>query len=382
VILFGHYRLDRVQGLRRGDAEVRVTPKSLAVLSVLAERAGQVVTKEELFRAAWPDAAVSDAALTSCIQELRQALEDDPRRPRYIETMHRRGYRFLAPVEQAVAHNENSDATPVAGHPHFHRWRLLGAGLLILIAPAILGSTLLRRDLPPAAPASLLVLPFQSLDAGPMDNRLGEGISEQLTAKLMSLPGLRLVSPEAAYRVHAATADPAEAGRRLNAEAVLVGSVRTADRKVRVNAQLIRTIDRRVLWAEGGLELEARDLLEAESVLATAIATRLRGSLTPRERTELARAPTSDAEAYELFVRGRLALRAARDGDEFRIAEQLFEQALQRDPDFGQALAWLALTQARSFMLGRAGDDTRKVSIENARRRWSSIPRRRWPGAR
>ena len=95
LIRFGRYCLHSTQGLTRGTLEVRVTPKSLALLRTLAERAGQVVTKEELFRIVWPNTAVSDAALTSCIMELRQALHDDARRPRYIETVHRRGFRFL-----------------------------------------------------------------------------------------------------------------------------------------------------------------------------------------------------------------------------------------------------------------------------------------------
>jgi DNA-binding winged helix-turn-helix (wHTH) protein/predicted ATPase len=97
-IRFGRYSLHPTQGLTRGNVEVRVTPKSLALLRALAERPGQVVTKEELFRIVWPDTAVSDAALSSCIMELRQALEDDARRPCFIETVHRRGFRFLAPA--------------------------------------------------------------------------------------------------------------------------------------------------------------------------------------------------------------------------------------------------------------------------------------------
>jgi DNA-binding winged helix-turn-helix (wHTH) protein/predicted ATPase len=95
AVRFGPYVLDPTQGLRRGRSEVRLTPKALAVLRVLASRAGQVVTKDDLFRLAWPDTAVGDAALASCIQELRRKLKDDARRPRYIETVHRRGYRFL-----------------------------------------------------------------------------------------------------------------------------------------------------------------------------------------------------------------------------------------------------------------------------------------------
>jgi predicted ATPase/DNA-binding winged helix-turn-helix (wHTH) protein len=96
MLRFGRYQLDPTQGLRRGTQEVRVTPKSLSLLRFLVERAGQVVTKAEILRAVWPDTAVSDSALTSCIQELRNVLRDDARRPRFIETLHRRGYRFLA----------------------------------------------------------------------------------------------------------------------------------------------------------------------------------------------------------------------------------------------------------------------------------------------
>ena len=94
-IRFGRYRFHPTQGLSRGKRDLRVTPKSLSVLRVLIDRAGEVVTKEELFRSVWPETAVSDAALTTCIQELRRALSDDARHPRYIETVHRRGFRFL-----------------------------------------------------------------------------------------------------------------------------------------------------------------------------------------------------------------------------------------------------------------------------------------------
>src|SRR5512144_2430949 len=96
MIRFGPYRLDPVQGLKRGEREVRLTPRSLAVLSLLADKPGRVVSKEELFTTVWQDTAVTDAALATCIQEIRRALGDEPRNPRFIETVHRRGYRFVA----------------------------------------------------------------------------------------------------------------------------------------------------------------------------------------------------------------------------------------------------------------------------------------------
>ena len=99
TICFGRYRLHPTQGLRSGKREIRITPKSLSLLRALAERPGEIVSKEELFRIVWPKSTVSDATLTSCIKELRRALHDDARAPRFIETIHRRGFRFIAPIE-------------------------------------------------------------------------------------------------------------------------------------------------------------------------------------------------------------------------------------------------------------------------------------------
>jgi len=96
TVTFGRYRLEPGAGLMSGAREVHLTPKALALLSFIAERPGDVITKEELFAAVWPEVAVGDAALVTCIQELRKALRDDARRPRYIETLHRRGYRCIA----------------------------------------------------------------------------------------------------------------------------------------------------------------------------------------------------------------------------------------------------------------------------------------------
>ena len=101
TLTFGRYRLEPQSGLMSGDRNVHLTPKALALLSFIADRPGEVVTKDQLFGAVWPEVNVGDAALVTCIQELRRALKDDARRPRYIETLHRRGYRFVG--KMAVA---------------------------------------------------------------------------------------------------------------------------------------------------------------------------------------------------------------------------------------------------------------------------------------
>src|SRR3954468_5568121 len=102
ALTFGRYRLEPRSGLTSGTREVKLTPKALSLLSFLAVRPGEVITKNELFAAVWPETTVGDAALVTCIQELRSALKDDARQPRYIETLHRRGYRFIGKATPAT----------------------------------------------------------------------------------------------------------------------------------------------------------------------------------------------------------------------------------------------------------------------------------------
>jgi DNA-binding winged helix-turn-helix (wHTH) protein/TolB-like protein/predicted Zn-dependent protease len=381
IVRFGLFTLDPENGeLRREGDRVPLQDKPVQLLTLLVEKPGQVVTREEIRQKLWgADTFVEfDDSLNHAVRKLREALGDSAEAPRFIKTLPRQGYRFLAPLHPENTHAGNGDSATVLqefqerslaavmhrGHPR--RWVLLMAiGILVLFASGVLVS--LPRG-SPVTPASLLVLPFRSLDVVPRDDHLGEGISEQVTAKLMNLHGLRLVSPEAAYRVNSPGGPPAEAGKRLNAEAVLVGSVRTGNRKIRVNAQLIRTADGRILWADGGLEVEARDLLDAERTLAAAITSRLRVALTSRERRAMASTPTSNATAYEMFVRGKLAMRDRDHEERVRVAEQLFEQAVRLDPTFADALAWLALAQAFRFQSGSGGDELRWASIENSRK--------------
>src|SRR5262249_56014787 len=117
TLSFGRYRIEPRGGLMSGAREVRLTPKALALLTYLAQRPGEVISKEELFAALWRDTAVGDAALVTCIQELRRALRDNARRPRYIETRHRRGYRFIAENRPAVASAPDASGLPLPDRP-------------------------------------------------------------------------------------------------------------------------------------------------------------------------------------------------------------------------------------------------------------------------
>src|SRR5215475_10887465 len=148
TLSFGRYRIEPRRGLMSGSREVRLTPKALALLTYLAQRPNEVVSKQELFRALWRDVAVGDAALVTCIQELRKALRDDARHPRYIETLHRRGYRFIAELAAAPAGK---------------------------MAPGLEAPALQLPDRP-----SIAVLPFLNMSDDPEQEYFADGISEDL----------------------------------------------------------------------------------------------------------------------------------------------------------------------------------------------------------
>jgi DNA-binding winged helix-turn-helix (wHTH) protein/TolB-like protein len=382
VFRFGEFTLDAEGDLRRLDERIPLQEKPRQLLALFVESSGQLVTREEIRRRLWgADTFVEfDDNLNHAVRKLREALGDSAVDPSFIKTVPKQGYRFVAPVHKEYALPDEDTAgigsaqaparfaTANAGNDQKRMQRLLigVAALLLAVAGVIVAA--FSRDDSASVPSSLLVLPFQSVDASGQDHGMGQGITEQVTAKLMNLHGLRMISPEAAYRVNSAGASPVEAGRRLNAEAVLVGSVRMSENRIRVNAQLIRTADSRIVWAGGGVEVDARDLLEAERVLAAAIAARLTGALTSEERSAMERTPTSNAEAYELFVRGKLAMRNSLRQQDLHLAEQLFTRAVRIEPAFPEARAWLALAQARSFGRGLASDEVRRASIENARK--------------
>jgi DNA-binding winged helix-turn-helix (wHTH) protein len=189
---FGGYRFEGGTGrLWAGDRELRLTPKAAAVLEVLVSQAGEPVAKEALFARVWAETVVSDDALTSCIQELRRALDDDPKQPRFIETRHRRGYRFIAPLEQK--------ATDRAQTPD-------------------------DADI-----SSIAVLPFADMSPGRDQDYLCEGLAEELINALTQIDGLRVASRTASFQFRAAGADVRAVGQHLGVATLLEGSVRKAD---------------------------------------------------------------------------------------------------------------------------------------------------------
>ncbi len=342
VFEFGPFRLEPAESrLTKGGAPVQITPKALELLIALALRPGRLVPKDELVAEVWPDTFVEDGNLAVNMTRLRQALNDESGQA-YIETVPKKGYRFIAPIRELDAMAappavETAPPAPLA--PRGRSTYLWGAGLATIIF-AIVGATYSMR---PAAsiPAddavqSLVVTRFTSFAETAGQGHLEVGIPDALTTRLASLRQLR-VPPTAVLR---ANEDPFTTASRLGVDAVLTGSVQRDGDHLRVTAQLSRTADRSQLWA-GRFDQPFTDIFAVEDALAERIASSLITNLSSTERASLRRRETPNAAAYELYLKGR-ELWNWRTPESIRSAIALYQDAIALDPQFVLAHAGLA----------------------------------------
>jgi adenylate cyclase len=310
---FGRYRFDLQDGrLWAGAKEIRLTPDASAVLKVLVTHAGAPVKKETLFSSVWSDSAVGDDALTSCIQELRKALADDAKQPQYIETRHRKGYQFIAPLSGNVARAKS--ASPP------------------LKAPA-------AEDL-----SAIAVLPFADLSPGRDQDYLCEGLAEELINALTHVEGLRVASRTASFQFRGAGADVREVGRALRVGTLLEGSVRKANNHLRVTVQLVEVSTGSHRWSQR-FDRPLDDIFAIQDEIANSVAASLRDRpLSAREQHALAR-PQTGAVVYEYYLRGRQCLPRMAAVD-LRKGAEMFDRAVALDANYAPAHAGLAMVHA------------------------------------
>jgi len=340
-VRFDRFRFDTETGrLWAGQREVRLTPKAAAVMAMLVAHAGELVTKENLFASVWPDTAVSDDALTTCIAELRRALEDDARQPRCIETRHRRGYRFAAPMSSV---EEDAVPTPPPA------------------APTGPGAVASEPDM-----ATIAVLPFADMSPGRDHEYLCEGLAEELINALTHVEGLRVAARTASFRFRDLGADVPSVGRQLGVSALLEGSVRKADNRLRVTVQLIEVATGYHRWSQR-FDRTFDDVFAIQDEIAESVVLSLRGGvLSPREQESIRR-PSAKTEAYEYYLRGRQSLaRQTREGHQNSI--RMFERAIAIDDAYAPAHAGLAMAHAALHEWFGA-DEADKAAAEQASER-------------
>ena len=333
----GDWWADRTTNeLGRAGETVRVEPKVMAVLMALADRAGQVVTREALLAAVWPGVVVGDEALTQSIIKLRKALGDSPRTPAYIETISKRGYRLIAAVGSPRV------AAPRRLGP---RWVIAATLLMLILLGSYLWWTPPTTDPFEAVEAqggvlTVTVLPFETVGAGAEQEYLARGIGSDLMTDLSRLSGLRLIG--------------APFGKRHDAARYVVsGSVQREAAMLRIHIRLMDGRTSEQLWSQR-FERPFGDLFAIQSEISRSVAEQLPGRISDVERQRLAKRYTQSPEAYEYFLRGQ-ALFLVRRTQDNREARALYGKALELDPRFARAYAGLAMTYAMEYRYQAAG---------------------------
>ena len=308
---FGVFELDPRRGeLRRRGLKLELQDQPLGLLLALLERPGDLVTRDELRRRLWAgDTFVAfDHGINTAVKKVRRALGDSATNPRFVETLPRRGYRFIAPVEALAT------ARPDAP--------------------------------PPRVVDSIAVLPFRNASDAPELQYLGSGLTESLIEHLARLAGLRVVSHSSVSRYASQAVDPRAAGRELGVRAVLTGSVEPRDETLVVACELVDVEQGWRLWGQR-LRRPLAELLDVEDEIASQISEQLRLELGAAERERLARRHTENPEAHRSYLKGRYHLNRLSEAA-LRRAIECFESAIEHDPRY--ALAHVGLAEAYGLL--------------------------------
>ena len=370
TIRFGVFQVDVRSGeLWKQGRKVRLEGQPVQILICLLENPGGLVTREELQRKLWPtDTYVNfEHGLNAAVKRLRQALDDSADNPRFVETLPRRGYRFLAPI-QAVNAGEvvsiANEAPPAEPEPAFGdlpeakgqvdpsnktvvfervRWPLAWkrSGFALILVLGIITLWMLRpKNSPSPVIRSLAVLPLENLSGDPSQDYFSDGMTDELITELGQISELRVISRTSVMTYKGARRPLPEIARKLNVDAIVEGTVLRFGEQVRITAQLIQAPADRQLWAQS-YQGDVRETLALQKQVARAIVEEIRIELTQHERDVLKSVKAVNAGAYEAYLKGRYFWNK-RTGDGLKKAVDYFKLAVEKDPNYAQAYTGLA----------------------------------------
>lgn len=358
----GEWRIEpEFNRLYRDHEHVRLEPKVMAVLVYLSHRPGELVSREELESVVWAGSVVSYDALTGAIQKLRKALGDHPKDPHIIETISKKGYRFIAPVEVIRSKSgkvrgptdsgvsETIAEMPGPGLIRGLLWTLIPLlGVLIwLTVVQWRSSPSLQGELPsltlPSAPA-IAVLPFENLSADEGQLYFSRGITEDLITELSGISGLLVMARNSTFQFAESLESPQQIGERLGVQYLLRGSVQRLGARIRIHTRLISAVSGRTLWAER-YDRELSDLFALQDEITDRIVISLQVTLSSAQRDAPGQQFTVSFEAYDRFLRAQYQYGLGLEGN--RIARDLYREAIELDPAFARAYGGLALTYFR-----------------------------------
>jgi TolB-like protein/lipoprotein NlpI len=325
---FGNFELDlRVGELRRQGLRIRLPEQPFQILAMLLECPGEIVTREAIRERLWSHDTVVEFehSINTAVKRLREALGDSAERPRFVETLARRGYRFLAPVEWI--HPASPRGEPTLAVPP-------------VPTPAEMPEESPRTAHPARREKSLAVAYFENLAGEKEDEYFRDGITEDIIIELSKISELWVLSRSSvlAYRDKPTTAS--QIGRQLGASYVLEGSLRRAGSRLRITAQLVETSTERSVWAER-YDRQLEDVFAIQDEIAQNIAGALQVVLSDKEKRAIEKIPTSDVRAYEYYLRGRQFFHQFR-GKALGFARQMFMRAIETDPNYARAYAGIA----------------------------------------
>ena len=366
-LCFGIFEVDlRAGELRKRGRRVRLQQQPFQVLAMLLEHHGQVVGREDLQKKLWPaDTFVDfDHGLNKAINKIREALGDSAESPRFVETVARRGYRFLADVRTADAVPVRSPEPTPQPHPaadaHDRQnpggrlatltrllppraWKISTFVLLALLA-SFAASKLRSGNHPSPVIRSLAVLPLESLSNDASQDYFADGMTDELISDLGQISALRVISRTSVMAYKHTRKSLPQIARELNVDAVVEGSVLRSGDQVRITAQLIEAATDRHVWSQS-YQGALRDTLALQNNVARAIADEIRISLNPQEQAALRHATVVNPVAYESYLKGRYFWNK-RTANGLKSALAYFNQTIEEDPTYAQAYSGLADTYA------------------------------------
>ena len=372
IVRFGVFEVDlKACELRKHGFRIKLAEQPFQVLAFLLERPGEIVTREELRDRLWPgDTFVDfDHGLNNAVMRVREVLLDSSEHPRYVETVPRRGYRFVAPVEEtsvpppvpATIELEGGSTSPassasnpvlahtISEHPGVPRWftsRLAGAiaivvvGLAALLALTIHARNVATNRVNATRSTSLVVLPLENLSGDKDQDYFADGMTDELIANLAKIRSLHVISRSTAMTYKGTRKPLSEIARELNVDAVVEGTVMRVGSRVRITAELVQVSTDHHLWADT-YESQMGDVLALQNRVSAAIVNEIRINLTPEERERLAKTPAVAPEAYENYLKG-LYYWNKRSDENLTRAIGYFERATQLDPNYALAYAGLS----------------------------------------
>ncbi len=359
IYKFGDFRLNENERLLlQNEKKISLPPKIFEVLLVLLKNHGRLVGKDELFEKVWNDTNVEEATLARTVSSLRKKLRENADR-KYIETVAKSGYRFIAPVnvfeetdESKTSHistNKPSkkNLTNKKNNKAKNRWLspylFIPLGLIVVLWVAI---TLIWQTKNPVVKnaesvKSIAVLPFKTINQTEKSRAIGHGIAETLIIKLNSIDKI-IVRPASAVSKYTnmENLDPLQVGRELQVDAILDGSIQSDEDRTRVTVQLIRSEDGTTLWSEK-FDAESKDIFALQDDISTRATQALQIELSGRDQKRLAKRYTDNTEAYEAYITGRY-LWSRRNAEDLKKSIEYFQKAIEIDPNYALAYTGIA----------------------------------------